>query len=76
MSLYLGSPVLVAFGYFKPFNTSVIYSTLLLIAAYLILYLGNIFNLYMFSACLVIIESYIVIYRLWYCVKYRIIVFK
>ena len=76
MSLYLGSPVLVAFGYFKPFNTSVIYSTLLLIAAYLILYLGNIFNLYMFSACLVIIESYIVIYRLWYCIKYRIIVFK
>jgi len=73
ISYYLGSPVLVAFGYPKPFNKSVLYSTLVLVASYSLMYIINWFNVFSFATALIITESFIAIYRYINCKKYKIL---
>ncbi len=71
--VYLGGPVLVSFGYPKPFNNSVILGTFTLLCSYLLLYftggLGNIFN-FAFALCLS--EFVMFSYRFFYCMKYKL----
>ncbi len=76
MTTYIGSPVLVSFGYPKPFNISVILSTVTLGVLYLIFYLSGVFTIYHFAWALVISEFVILLYRGYYCFYYRIISFK
>lgn len=70
---YIGSPVLVSFGYAKPFNRSVVLSTLTLIFLYVVLYVINRFSIINFAFALGVAELVIVVYRLYYCIRYKLI---
>lgn len=71
--VYIGSPVLVAFGYPKPFNNSVILSMFFGIFFYTILYFTNSLSLMMFIFMIIALEALVFIYRFYYCIKYRIL---
>lgn len=73
VTTYIGAPVLVSFGYPKPFNRSVVLSTITLFILYFICYLLGSLSIYMFSYILVISELVILIYRIFYCYKLKII---
>lgn len=73
ITLYTGSPVLVSFGYSKPFNRSVILSTVVLIGIYVCLYLTHSFSILNFALALGLAEFVIAIYRLYYCNRYNLI---
>lgn len=73
VSLYLGTPLLVAFGYSKPFNMSVMLSSIILLFFYLILYLNNWMSINIFAWVLGLSELFIVSYRYYYCTKYKIL---
>lgn len=70
---YVGSPVLVSFGYAKPFNRSVILSTIVLISIYVLLYFLNLFSILNFAFALGLAELVIAVYRLYYCFHYKLI---
>lgn len=72
---YTGSPVLVSFGYAKPFNSSVILSTIALIMIYIGLYFTNSFSIINFALALGLAEFVIAVYRLYYCNRYNLIRF-
>ena len=67
ISLYLGTPILVAFGYPKPFNMSVIFSSFILFGFYFILYLSDFMSINNFALVLGISELFIALYRYYYC---------
>lgn len=67
ISLYLGTPILVAFGYPKPFNMSVIFSSFILFGFYFILYLSDSMSINNFALVLGISELFIALYRYYYC---------
>jgi len=73
LSLYLGTPILVAFGYPKIFNTSVIASTIILLLSYLLLYWLNLFTVHNFALIVGLTEFSIFIYRFFYCLKNKIL---
>ena len=75
ITLYTGSPVLVSFGYSKPFNRSVLLSTVILMLIYGILYLTNNFSIGRFALALGLAEFAIAVYRLYYCTRYKLIQF-
>lgn len=70
---FTGSPVLVSFGYPKPFNRSVVLSTVILIAIYVILYFTNSFSIINFAIALGFAEFVMAVYRLYYCNYYKLI---
>lgn len=72
LNFFLGNTGLVIFGYNKAFNLSVIYGTLLHVLLISILYfIGNI-GLIELSILTVIVQLYIMCYRLYYCNLYQI----
>lgn len=76
VSIYAGSSVLVAFGHVKPFNYSVLLSTVALLLLYGLFYLTNNFTLISFAFALIFSESFIAIYRLYFCMKFRLFSFQ
>ncbi len=76
ITLYTGSPVLVSFGYSKPFNRSVLLSTVILICLYGLLFITNKFSIEYFTLALGLAEFSIAIYRLYYCNRYKLIQFN
>ena len=73
ITIFIGAPVLVAFGYPKPFNNSVILSSVCLALIYFGMYATNILSIYMFAVALFLSEVVILVYRLYYCNKYGLI---
>lgn len=73
ITTYIGSPVLVSFGYPKPFNFSVILSTLILFILYLLCFLTGCLTVYNFAWVLAISEFVILLYRGYYCFHYQLI---
>lgn len=73
ITTFIGSPVLVSFGYPKPFNFSVILSTVVLSFLYLYCFLMDCLTVYNFAWALVISEFVILVYRGYYCLHYRLI---
>lgn len=76
LTTYLGSPVLVSFGYPKPFNRSVILSTIVLFIVYGILYFANLFTIYNFAFALFFAELVILIYRGYFGLYYNIFTYN
>lgn len=73
ITVYIGSPVLVSFGYPKPFNNSVILGTLALLTSYLFLYVfGGLDDVRNFACILCISEFVMFSYRIFYCMKYKL----
>ncbi|WP_274972454.1 oligosaccharide flippase family protein [Bacteroides fluxus] len=75
ITTYLGTPVLVAFGYPKPFNYSVLCSTGVLLLLYLLFYKCHILTIYNFAFASVFSEVVIFFYRMYYCFGYKILKF-
>lgn len=73
ITTYIGAPVLVSFGYPKPFNISVIVSTIALFCLYALMYVMGYFNVYYFAFSLFLSELAILVYRLYYCWKLEIV---
>lgn len=73
ITTYIGAPVLVSFGYSKPFNISVIVSTIVLCILYVLLYLFDCFTVYNFALTLAISELAILFYRIYHCRIYKIL---
>lgn len=69
ITTYIGAPVLVSFGYPKPFNVSVLLSTLSLVLLYVGGYSFDLFSIYYFAWTLVCSEFVILLYRGCYCLK-------
>lgn len=72
ITTYLGTPVLVSFGYPKPFNMSVILSTIILLFLYIVIYTFHLFSIEYFALTLFVTELAILFYRLYYCFHYKI----
>ncbi|WP_195449277.1 oligosaccharide flippase family protein [Bacteroides nordii] len=72
LTMYLGTPILVAWGYPSPFNKSVIYSTFLLWGICILIIIFNFFTPNTLILALGIVELYLLIYRLYYCYYYKI----
>lgn len=71
--VYLGSPTLIAFGYPKPFNNSILLGTATLLSSYLLMFItGNVEIVY-FACALCLAESVMLFYRLYYNVHYKIL---
>ncbi len=73
MTCYIGSPVLVAFGYPKPFNTSVIAAMCAVAACLLTGYYFDLLTLYSFIYLIMLGDLIILIHRMFYCVKYKLL---
>ncbi len=67
ITTYIGAPVLVSFGYPKPFNISVLLSTLSLVLLYVGGYAFDLFSMYYFAWTLACSEFVILLYRWYYC---------
>ncbi|CEN37823.1 oligosaccharide flippase family protein [Capnocytophaga cynodegmi] len=70
LTYFLGSCVMIPFGFQKQFNLSVIYSFFLFSILILILYLLSIKNLYGFISVILFSELAILLYRLKYSYQY------
>ena len=73
---YLGTPLLVAWGYSKPFNDSVLVSSASILLIYGIFFACNISSIYWYAAAIIIAESIILLYRSFYCFKHKIMSFS
>lgn len=76
ITMGLGACTLVAFGYSKPFNDSVIASTLVLSSIYLIIYGLGLFSTGYFAFAIFLSSMFVLAYRMRYCIKYGIFDFK
>lgn len=76
ITVYLGSPVLVAFGHPRPFNMSILYSTSILLLIYAFFYVTKCFNIYVFAFVAGFTELFIMLYRFYYCMKLKLFVFS
>lgn len=75
-AVYSGTPLLVAWGYSKPFNDSVFISTTFLLILYAFFGLCGVRSMYYFAAALLVSELIILGYRSFFCVKYKIFSLK
>ncbi len=73
ITTFIGSPVLVSFGYPKPFNDSVLYSTAALALAYLLITVLQIPTIELYALALVFSEFVILVYRGYYCRKFGLL---
>lgn len=76
ITIGLGACTLVAFGYPKPFNESVIYCTLFLSVIYFLIYYFGLFNTSSFAFAIFLASMFVLIYRLFFCIKYDIFQFR
>lgn len=72
-SVFLGTSVLVAFGHQRPFNVSVICSTVALLLCYLVMTSFHLSNIYLYAAALIVAEMVVLIYRAFFARRYRLI---
>jgi PST family polysaccharide transporter len=71
-SLYMGTSSLVAFGYQKPFNVSVVWSTVVLIVCYAWMITTGNNSIYLYAMALVAAELMVCSYRFYFCRRYRL----
>lgn len=75
-SVFFGSSSLVAFGYQKPFNISVVWSTVLLLVCYSLMILTGNSSGNLYALALVAAELLVFAYRFYYCQHYRLLSVK
>jgi PST family polysaccharide transporter len=75
-SVVMGTSSLVAFGYQKPFNVSVVWSTVVLIGCYSLMIMSGNNSIYLYALALVAAELMVFGYRLYYCRKYGLLSLK
>lgn len=73
MTYYMGSTILVSFGYANKFNSSVIYATGLYLILAFFLYITNNITINNIIYLLLVIELFVVMYRYYYSRRYNIL---
>lgn len=76
ITIGLGACTLIAFGFPKPFNESVIYSTFFLAFIYLLIYFFQLFSTTSFAFALFLTSLFVLLYRLYFCIKNDIFQFR
>lgn len=76
ITIGLGACTLIAFGFPKPFNESVIYSTFFLAFIYLLIYFFELFSTTSFAFALFLTSLFVLLYRLYFCIKNDIFQFR
>lgn len=76
ITMCLGTCTLVAFGFSKPFNDSVIYSTIFLSLLYYLIYYFELFNTSSFAFAIFLSSFFVLVYRMCFCIKYDIFQFR
>ncbi|OWV26302.1 hypothetical protein B7988_06880 [Fibrobacter sp. UWB1] len=76
IDVYMGAPVLVSFGYPRPFNVSVYLATVVLVVTCAVLYLSNSITYVSFIIAILLSEIATTAYRFYYCLKYELIDFS
>lgn len=71
-TIYMGASLLIAWGHSKEFNDSIIVSTIGLVILYALAWFGEASSVYCFAWIMITAEFIIFVYRLYYCLKYRI----
>ena len=75
MVICIGGCMLVSFGYPKPFNLSVIFSTFFLCFIYALFYVFNVQTSSAFALALVMTDLFVLAYRSYYCRKFGLFSF-
>ena len=75
-AVFMGTSSLVAFGYQKPYNLSVVWSTLVLIVCYVLMIATGNNSIHLYALALVAAELVVFGYRFYYCNKYRLLSVK
>lgn len=70
---FMGTSVLLSFGYEKEFNLSVILSSIATILLYSIVFLFKLYDIEIFALILCFSELLIYLLRLYYCKKYKLL---
>lgn len=73
VSVFLGAPMLLAMGYKNEFNASIIWGSLFYLTWVVFLWLFGSLGLYSLTLATVAASSFIMIYRLYYCRKYKLL---
>ncbi len=69
LNYYTGAPLLVAFGHPKPYNTSIIFSTVVILILSIVFYFMDIFSLPVFIVLLILGDLITFFIRFYYCKK-------
>jgi len=72
-SVFLGTSVLVAFGHQRPFNVSVICSTIALLVCYLVMIYFHLNSIYLYAGALILAEVVVLAYRVFAARRYRLV---
>ena len=72
-SVFLGTSVLVAFGRQRPFNVSVICSTVALLICYSVMIYFRLNSIYLYASALIIAEIVVLFYRTYFARRYKLI---
>ncbi len=73
VTYYTGSTLLVSFGYASKFNMSVIYATVLYLCLAFMLYITKSITMQNIIYLMLFIESFVMVYRYYYCKRFRIL---
>lgn len=73
VSVFLGAPMLLAMGYKNEFNASIIWGSLFYLTWVVFLWLFGSLGLYSLTFSTVASSSFVMIYRLFYCRKYKLL---
>ncbi|MDR2041115.1 MAG: oligosaccharide flippase family protein [Tannerella sp.] len=75
-SVFLGSSALVSFGHQRPFNLSVILSSVILLICYALMIATHTNSIHLYALTLALAECVVLGYRFRYCRKYGLVGFK
>ena len=76
ITIGLGACTLIAFGFPKPFNESVMCSTVFLSLLYVLIYFFELFSTTSFAFALFLTSLFVLLYRLYFCIKNSIFQFR
>ncbi len=72
-SVFMGAPMLLAMGYKKQYNESIIWGSVFYLCLVGCLYIFSLITIYFLTLSTVLASSFILIYRFWFCKKYKIL---
>lgn len=72
-SVFMGAPMLLAIGYKKEYNRSIIWGSIFYLIVLLLIYIIGIVSLYSLTTATVLSSAFIFLYRFFYCRKFKLL---
>ena len=73
VSVFMGAPMLLAMGFKKEYNYSIIWGSIFYVILLGVLYILGVISLYTLTISTVLSSLFIMFYRLWFCKKFNLI---